>query len=409
MGDEVLRAVGRVLRDNVRTYDTVARYGGDEFVVIAIDADEDAAAEVMAAPSRASARALERLGVDSTATAGVAEWDAGESPTMLIARADASLLEGKHARGKGGRRCAPQEADSESSSARQSRSTLATWRSKASAITPRAPLSSSGLVASAAARAGPRLALQHARRSCRRAASRRAPTAGTPGARPRGGAARSRGGGTASAPTATRRRPRTARPSGRSGGTRTGENGGGRSGLFAPITRCEYSCSGESSSASRDPGTFDARRSSAGGESTWMSASREPAREVAAARRRGDHAGERQPRMGERERGGARVEHDRDVARRVLEEARRPPRGTPRATRAPPPPPSAATSRGARRTWASATPPRARRNVKGSDPLTSGPSRRAARINSGGLREKLAWPCPATRERRSCPRHPARA
>jgi diguanylate cyclase (GGDEF)-like protein len=91
-----------VLRDNVRTYDTVARYGGDEFAVIAIDADEDAAAEVMARALGGIGGALERLGVDSTATAGVAEWVAGESSTMLIARADASLLEGKHARGKGG-------------------------------------------------------------------------------------------------------------------------------------------------------------------------------------------------------------------------------------------------------------------------------------------------------------------
>src|SRR6185503_10538796 len=102
MGDEVLRAVGRVLRDNVRTYDTVARYGGDEFAVIAIDADEDAAAEVMGRALGGIGDALERLGVDSTATAGVAEWAAGESSTMLIARADSSLLEGKHARGKGG-------------------------------------------------------------------------------------------------------------------------------------------------------------------------------------------------------------------------------------------------------------------------------------------------------------------
>jgi diguanylate cyclase (GGDEF)-like protein len=102
MGDEVLRAVGRVLRDNVRTYDTVARYGGDEFAVIAIDANEDAAAEVMARALGGIGDALDALGVTSTATAGVAEWVPGESPTMLIARADSSLLEGKHARGKGG-------------------------------------------------------------------------------------------------------------------------------------------------------------------------------------------------------------------------------------------------------------------------------------------------------------------
>jgi diguanylate cyclase (GGDEF)-like protein len=102
MGDEVLRAVGRTLRDNVRTYDTVARYGGDEFAVIAIDADEDTAAEVMTRALEGIGAALGDLGVSSRATAGVAEWTAGESPTMLIARADHSLLEGKQARSKGG-------------------------------------------------------------------------------------------------------------------------------------------------------------------------------------------------------------------------------------------------------------------------------------------------------------------
>ena len=102
VGDEVLRAVGGALRDNVRTYDTVARYGGDEFAVIAIDADETAATEVMERALAAIKRGLDGLGVSSGATAGVAEWTADESPTMLIARADSSLLEGKHREAKGG-------------------------------------------------------------------------------------------------------------------------------------------------------------------------------------------------------------------------------------------------------------------------------------------------------------------
>ena len=102
VGDEVLRAVGQALRDSVRTYDTVARYGGDEFAVIAIDADEAAATEVMARALAAIGQALEGLGVSSGATAGVAEWTEEESPTMLIARADRSLLEGKHRDAKGG-------------------------------------------------------------------------------------------------------------------------------------------------------------------------------------------------------------------------------------------------------------------------------------------------------------------
>ena len=101
MGDDVLRQVGRALRDNVRTYDTVARYGGDEFAVIAIDADEAAASDVIERALAEIAGALERLGVSAGATAGVAEWVADESATMLIARADRSLLEGKHEGAKG--------------------------------------------------------------------------------------------------------------------------------------------------------------------------------------------------------------------------------------------------------------------------------------------------------------------
>jgi diguanylate cyclase (GGDEF)-like protein len=101
VGDEVLRAVGRALRESVRTYDTVARYGGDEFAVIAIDADEAAAAEVLGRALDTIGRALEKLRVSAGATAGVAEWVSDESSTMLIARADRSLLEGKHRAGKG--------------------------------------------------------------------------------------------------------------------------------------------------------------------------------------------------------------------------------------------------------------------------------------------------------------------
>jgi diguanylate cyclase (GGDEF)-like protein len=89
-GDDVLKRVGRALRESVRTYDVVARYGGDEFAVIAIDADERMAVDV-------AERALEALRqTDVAATAGVAEWSPDESPTMLIARADAALLFAKH-------------------------------------------------------------------------------------------------------------------------------------------------------------------------------------------------------------------------------------------------------------------------------------------------------------------------
>jgi len=103
-GDAVLRQAGESLRQSVRAYDLVARYGGDEFAVIAIDADEATAMEVARRALEAIARALSALGSAgqaTAATAGVAEWQAGDSPSALIGRADRALLDGKHRSGRG--------------------------------------------------------------------------------------------------------------------------------------------------------------------------------------------------------------------------------------------------------------------------------------------------------------------
>jgi diguanylate cyclase (GGDEF)-like protein len=97
-GDEVLKHVGAALRDSVRAYDVVARYGGDEFAIIALDAGEDVAADVAARGLGEIRGRLGQLGFGgkaTLATAGVAEWREGDSATMLIARADEALLYGK--------------------------------------------------------------------------------------------------------------------------------------------------------------------------------------------------------------------------------------------------------------------------------------------------------------------------
>jgi diguanylate cyclase (GGDEF)-like protein len=104
-GDEVLRQVGHALRENVRAYDVVARYGGDEFAVIAVGADEATAAEVAGRALLGISAALSEHDLAETptaATAGVAEWIPDESATMLIARADGALMQGKQRGAKGG-------------------------------------------------------------------------------------------------------------------------------------------------------------------------------------------------------------------------------------------------------------------------------------------------------------------
>lgn len=102
-GDVALRAVAHALQTAVREHDLVARFGGEEFACLVIDADRDSVLRI-AERMRALVEALpprslgnERDGV--TLSAGVVHRvpHAGERPEHLLHAADAALYAAKNA------------------------------------------------------------------------------------------------------------------------------------------------------------------------------------------------------------------------------------------------------------------------------------------------------------------------
>jgi len=100
-GDEVLRSVGRVLKQAVRSGDIVARYGGEEFIVAMPETDREgamkAAQKIRAAIEQEPFANQERQPTGNlTISGGIAVLPTdGKSATDLIGRADQGLYEAK--------------------------------------------------------------------------------------------------------------------------------------------------------------------------------------------------------------------------------------------------------------------------------------------------------------------------
>ena len=94
-GDRVLRMLGATIRANLRSYDPIVRYGGDEFVcgIASIDPSE---VQHRIGVIDQSLRHATGVGI----TAGLAMLTSNESLDELTAKADAALLEAKRSRGE---------------------------------------------------------------------------------------------------------------------------------------------------------------------------------------------------------------------------------------------------------------------------------------------------------------------
>jgi len=97
-GDQVLREVAARMKSSLRSYDPAGRYGGEEFLVIVPDCDEQAALHVAEKIRKAvCSTPIQCLGDDRTASIslGVSTRITATSADALLCAADAALYQAK--------------------------------------------------------------------------------------------------------------------------------------------------------------------------------------------------------------------------------------------------------------------------------------------------------------------------
>lgn len=93
-GDDVLKSIGHVLKEQCRTEDFVARFGGEEFVMLLSHCDIDFAV-TKAENLRKEVEAAQAAGLTITASLGVAAMDENDDFNSLFEKADKAVYEAK--------------------------------------------------------------------------------------------------------------------------------------------------------------------------------------------------------------------------------------------------------------------------------------------------------------------------
>ena len=98
-GDEVLKMLAKLLEENVRKYDKVSRWGGEEFLLLFPGLKKDTAlmrAEAIRKTIEEAVCIYDCKEISITVTIGVATIENNESVEEVVARADEALYLGKN-------------------------------------------------------------------------------------------------------------------------------------------------------------------------------------------------------------------------------------------------------------------------------------------------------------------------
>jgi diguanylate cyclase (GGDEF)-like protein len=101
VGDQVLRQTARSIREELRTYDGIGRYGGEEFLLVLPGCDESAmlglAERVRQAVAREPGETLHPPIPVTISLGAVCCNGPGGDPLAVLRRADEALYRAKHA------------------------------------------------------------------------------------------------------------------------------------------------------------------------------------------------------------------------------------------------------------------------------------------------------------------------